>query len=275
MNPNRVSRITFSSETIDCIVFWTKDPAPLMPHLETIRNMGYEFYFQYTLAPYDQRMEKNLRDKEDRTEAFIELSKRVGKERVVWRYDPIILNSFLTLDYHRQAFIRLCEKLSPYTECVTISFVDLYPKLKTDLLRPITPEEMAVLSEYIGRTAREYGLVPKACCEAMDFSSCGIGSAGCIDRSRIEKLIGCPLAIGPDKNQRAGCGCVESVDIGAYDTCLNGCVYCYANRGPDTARRRFERHDPLGEMLIGGLQEGDKVTEKPAVSAKQTQLSLY
>ena len=262
MNHAQISKIRLSPDAVDCIVFWTKDAKNSIPHLKAIDDMGYKFYFQHTLTPYDRTIERNLRDKSDIENSFIELSNAIGKERVLWRYDPIVLNSSLSMDYHKEQFTRLCDKLYPYTESVTISFVDTYAKLKTDSVRQITNDEIANLSEFIGKTAKEYGLIAKACSELNDLTILGIEKASCIDKALIEQICGARLNLSPDYNQREGCRCYQSIDIGAYNTCKNGCVYCYANYSESSVNRNCEKHKQDGEMLIGKLQNGEKIVER-------------
>lgn len=267
MNHAQLSRVPLSPETVDCIVFWTKDPASFSPFLDELDGLGYRYYFQFTLTPYDRTVEPGQRDKPAVEGTFIELSKRIGRDRVVWRYDPIILNETLDLAFHRREFKRMCEKLSGFTDTVTVSFVDLYAKLKTQLVRAVTDGEISELSGYISETARTHGLRPVACCE-HGLALFGIERASCIDLARIEAICGCKLDLKPDKNQRPGCGCVESIDVGAYNTCMNGCVYCYANDNPLTTRRRFDAHDPNGEILVGKLTGEEKITERAVRSNK-------
>jgi hypothetical protein len=273
MNHAMLSRIPLSPDIVDCIVFWTKDAANIIPRLQTIEDMGYKYYFQFTLTPYGSDIEKNLRGKADIEDTFIELSGRIGKERVLWRYDPVVLNDRIDAAYHKERFLRMCEKLYKHTESITISFADIYPKLKTGLLREITDEEIDRLGSFFGRTAKSYGLRAFACCEKTDLTVYGIEKSACINKALIEKICGCPLDLAPDKNQRSGCGCCESIDIGAYNTCPNGCVYCYANSGT-AAERRYKSHDPAGELLCGVVGEGEKITERKVRSNRQEQMKL-
>lgn len=268
MNPSQVSRIKLSPDTVDCIVFWTKDAAGIIPHLRELDACGYKYYFQFTLTPYGRDIERGLRDKGKISDTFKRLSDMTSPHRVVWRYDPVILNSGITAENHMEWFADMCSSLRDYTERVTVSFVDMYSKLKTDLVRVITEDEIALLSGFIGKTAMEYGLDAYACCEGHDLSRYGIRRAACIDKALIERICGCPLKLPPDKNQREGCGCAASVDIGAYNTCVNGCVYCYANNGDKAVKRRHGAHDPRSETLTGGIEDGIKVTEKAAESNK-------
>lgn len=262
MNHAQLSRIPLTPDVVDCIVFWTKDAANIIPHLKIIGEMSYKYYFQFTLNPYGRVLEKNLRNKSDIENTFIELSRMIGKERVLWRYDPIILNDMIDVDYHKNQFLRLCDRLAPFTESVTISFVDTYAKLKTSFIREISYDEIAELGAFIGETAKNHGLKVNACCERVDLSVFGIEKASCIDKATLERVCGRVLDIAADRNQREGCGCMESVDIGAYNTCLNGCVYCYANNSNETILRRHDSHDPKAELLIGNVAENEKISER-------------
>jgi len=249
-NPAQIRRVDLSPKLADCIVFWTKDPAPMLPKLDAIDDMGYKYYFQFTLTPYGREVERNLRPKEDIVKTFIALGKKLGSNRLFWRYDPVILNDNISVDYHISNFSSLCKEIGAYANSVTVSFVDMYRKIKTPLVREITADETARVSAAFSGIAGRYGLSVRACCERTDLSSYGIGPASCINRETAEKLCGRAITEKPDKNQRPGCGCVSSVDIGAYNTCKNGCVYCYANYSASSVEKNYKRHDPAGEFLI-------------------------
>lgn len=270
MNRAQLSRIPLSPDVVDCIVFWTKDAANIMPHLDELDARGFNYYFQFTLTPYGRDLERNLRPKADIMDTFAALSKRVGRQRVVWRYDPIVVNDTYTVERHKAEFSRMCRRLAPYTDTVVISFVDMYPKLKTDAVRPIDAIEAAQLAEFIGKIAKECGITAAACCETADLTKFGITRSSCIDRGRIEKICGCAVDLAADKNQRPGCGCAASVDIGAYNTCLNGCVYCYATDSFASARRRYDSHRPDGELLVGAAADGEKIADRKVKSDKRS-----
>ena len=275
MNHVQLSKVPLSPEVVDCIVFWTKDAANIMPYLGELDGLGYNYYFQFTLTPYTRTLKPHLRPKAEIEETFIKLSKHIGRKRVVWRYDPIILNNMLDVRYHKEQFTRMCDKLSPYTDTVVISFVDMYAKLKTPLIRPITEDEIAELSALIGKTAKEHSIRAVACCESGDLSKHDIEKSACIDRERIEKIIGCPLDVKADKNQREGCRCFESIDIGVYNTCMNGCVYCYANDSAATTARRYASHNLKSVLLIGEVSDGEKIIERKVKSDRQEQIKLF
>lgn len=274
MNPRQLFRVPLSPQTTDCIVFWTKDAQHMLPYLDELDAMDCRYYFQFTLTPYDNRIERNLRAKSEIESTFRQLSTRLGRERVVWRYDPILLSGDITVDYHQKQFLRMCEKLAPYTDTVTVSFVDWYAKLRNAGIRPPEEGEMAELAGFIGETAAACGLSVTACCE-RDLSPYGIQKGSCIDRGRIEKIIGAPLDIRADRNQRAGCGCCESIDIGMYDSCANGCLYCYATKQHAAAQKRAAAHDPQSELLLGSIAAGETVIEKAVQSDKSPQLTLF
>jgi len=274
MNHSQVSKINLSPEVIDCIVFWTKDAKNILPSLNSIKDLGYPYYFQYTITPYNNMIEKNIRDKNEIINMFIELSHLIGKERVLWRYDPIIINDNLTIDYHKEQFGLLCERLCDYTESVTISFVDGYKKIKTDIVREITIEEMLELSSYIAKTAKNAGLAVKSCSERTDLAIYGIERSSCIDKSVIEKICGYGLVTKRDKNQREFCECIESIDIGTYNSCSNGCTYCYANKSENTAAANLKKHNIHADMLNDSVTFNDKVIVRKVKSFKKSQLEM-
>ena len=242
MNRSQIRRIDLSPDTIDCIVFWTKDPQNLLPDLSELDKIGYKYYFQFTLTPYGNDIERNLRSKRDIESTFIRLSELIGKTRVIWRYDPIIINDTLTVDYHKREFTRLYDKLSSYTERIVISYADKYAKIKSDIIKRIRDEDITELNAFI-KSASDIDV--RSCCEN------GFKSAACIDRELIESIINKPLPdLKRDKNQRAGCGCYESVDVGVYNTCPNGCVYCYANYSAKSVMANYLKHNPENIYLI-------------------------
>ncbi len=250
MNYNQVATISLHPNDVDGIVFWTKDAQNMMDKLHVLDRLGYPYYFQFTLTPYDKSIETGLRDKSDIAQTFIDLSKMIGKSRMIWRYDPIILNDALTIAYHERAFQRLCEKLSNHASRVTISFVDMYKKIKSKAVREISENEMRELAYAFSEISKPYGLPVTTCCETVDLSEYGIELAPCIDINIIEKIGGHSLRVKKENYQRPGCICASSKDIGVYNTCKNGCVYCYANFSEASVTKNFDKHDPNGLFLL-------------------------
>lgn len=272
MNAHQVSRIDLSPQVVDCIVFWTKNPADMMARLHELE--GYPYYFQFSLTGYGRDIEPNLPDK--RTvliPVFQHLSSRLGKERVIWRYDPILLNGRYTAEYHVKAFEEIAGRLDGYTEKVVISFVDLYEKAKRNLrgleVREPGQDEMVLLAEAMARIGKKHGMVVETCAEKIDLGSVGVAHGSCIDQQLIERLTGCPLKVGQDKNQRGACGCVQSIDVGSYHTCRNGCRYCYANFSDAYVGKNVRLYDSQSPLLCGYVREDDTVTERVVKSFKE------
>jgi hypothetical protein len=279
MNHTQVSKITLSPDTIDCIVFWTKDPANILDKLPLLDEMGFKYYFQFTITPYGKEIESNLRDKSEIIKTFIQLSKIIGKDKVLWRYDPIILNDSLTITYHSEMFETLCSMLTNYTNFCTISFVDMYSKLdkalKGKLIREITESEMLQLATIFSETGRKYNLKLRTCSEKIDFSNYGIHPASCIDKSTVEEVCGYKIDSRSDTNQRTGCGCIQSIDIGAYNTCKNGCVYCYANYSDSAVKNNCNKHNPCSDVFIGTAEADEKIIERKMKSLRNDQIKLF
>ncbi len=277
-NPSQLTRVPLAPEVVDGFVFWSKDPAALTPFLPELTTMGYPWYIQFTLTPYGNEIERGLREKTALVEDFRALAGRFGAQRLVWRYDPILMSDAMDAAWHKAQLARLCEALSGCTDTVTISFVDLYGRRADPRFRAPTQAEEAELAAFIGEYAPRCGMRPVACCEQQGrLAPFGIGQAACIDAERLSAIGGWPLAAQQDKNQRPGCGCAAAVDIGAYDTCTNGCIYCYATHDRDGLRaaRAAAAHDPASPLLCGGVAPGEQAKDYPAKSLRILQQSLF
>ena len=277
MNPHQISRISLAPEVVDCIVFWTKNPAPMLERLDELSP--YHYYFQFTLTGYGKDVECNLpHKKEILIPAFQKLSGKIGSRMVVWRYDPILFNARYTPEYHQDAFRQIAEELNGYTDRCVISFVDTYAKNKASMKSlgayELPEQELLEFTRKLSKTATENGIKVVSCAEQMDLSQCGVEHSSCIDKKRIEEIIGYRVAVSKDKNQRPECGCMESVDIGTYNTCKAGCKYCYANHSMESVVRNAEKYDVHSPLLCGVITEEDRITERKAVSLKLSQLSF-
>ena len=240
----------------------------------------YNYYFQFTLTGYGNDVEANLPNKKtEMIPIFQELSEKIGKQRVIWRYDPIFFSDRYTKEYHLKAFKSIAEALSGYTEKCVISFVDVYPKNKKNMdglsSYELNDDELREFAQELSKIATDNNIKIGSCAEKIDLDECGIVHNCCIDRELIEKIIGCKLNVGKDKNQRIECGCVESVEIGTYNTCKNGCAYCYANYSSKSVETNAAKYDPLSPLLCGKVQEDDKITIRKVESLKETQLSIF
>lgn len=277
MNIHQISRIDLSPEVVDCIVFWTKNPANMIDKLDFLHN--YAYYFQFTLTGYGKDIEPNLPNKREKLiPTFIKLSEKIGKEKVIWRYDPILISKRYTIDYHLKAFEEIASKLAGYTEKVIISFVDLYAKTQRNIkgldIRIMTNEEIISLAEHLAQIATKYNLVIETCAEQIELHKVGIQHGSCIDQKLIEKIIGCKLIGQKDKNQRGECGCFESVEVGTYNSCLNGCKYCYANFSDDRVKENIKLYNQESPLLCGRVTADDNITVRKVKSLKDTQISF-
>lgn len=269
MNPHQISKIDLSPDVVDCIVFWTKNPEPMINRLDELA--AYHYYFQFTLTGYGKEIECNVPHKRERMiPVFQELSKRVGKQKVIWRYDPIIFTKTYTPEYHLKAFEQIAMALRGYTEKCVISFVDVYAKNKKNMKSinsyELDRSELLQFAKNIGEIAKYNGIEVGSCAENIDLEECGIEHNCCIDKALIERIIGCKLKVGKDKNQRQECGCMESVEVGTYNTCKNGCNYCYANYSEESVVKNCSKYDPASPILCGVVGENDRITERKVKS---------
>ncbi len=261
-NRKQVSRISLKPDYVDCIVFWTKDPAPMLKGLDALND--YKYYVQVSITPYGHDVEAKLREKKDIISTVQKLSERLGRQRIVWRYDPILLNDSYTIEGHLEWFQNTLEALSSCVERCVISFIDLYAKAKKNTqglnLHELSEEEMNELAAGLSDIAKGSGVTLQTCSEAINLEKYGIGHGACIDGELVERIAGKTLDVGRAKTQRPLCNCVESFDIGQYDTCIHGCRYCYANASLDRARLGFDNHDPNSSVITGNLLGDEHIT---------------
>lgn len=258
-NANQVSRVSLRPRDVDAIVFWTKNAEPLIPHLVTLNGLGYRYYFQYTMNNYPPSLEPCVPDLQHRVDTFLQLSELIGRERIIWRYDPVIISKSTPEDYHREAFARIATALAGSTDQVVISLVDDYRASKGRLdrlgigYRAAEPDSTPLgdLIRDMAAIAKNEGMAITSCAEALDLCHLGITHGKCIDDSYLRRVFGINVSANKDKSQRPECGCVMSKDIGSYDTCLHGCEYCYATRSGKAAQSNRERHNTESPTLIG------------------------
>lgn len=278
MNIHQVSKIDLSADVVDAIVFWTKNPAPMLPYLDEIKD--YTYYFQFTLSAYGPEVEKNLPSKNKIIiPTFQQLSKEIGKEKIIWRYDPIFFSEQYSMEYHCKYFKVLASKLGDYTEKCTVSFMDMYRNTERSakslcVVKDTYEMQVELLQRFV-EIAKEHGLYIDTCAETGDFHNIGVGKAQCIDKERLERIGGFKLNVDKDTNQRAECGCAESIDIGAYNTCKNGCQYCYANYNINSVEKNLGMHNLKAPLLVGEIDDADVVKERKVNSLIDNQISLF
>lgn len=269
-NMNQVKRISMHVSDVDAIVFWTRNPTKLIPHLDLLDDLGYRYYFQFTITGYSKQLETNTLHPIKAVEVFKRLSTKIGKDKVIWRYDPIILSNITPISEHIRLFEKLANLLSGYTTQVVISFADLYKKTETNLNKveglsyiDILQEksQLQILCSELKNISIKYGISITTCAEDVDLTNTGITHGKCIDDKLIESLFNIKVTNMKDQGQRLECGCVKSIDIGSYNTCLHGCAYCYATYQKNAALANYKKHDPHSPFLIGSGEGFEHLAE--------------
>jgi DNA repair photolyase len=272
-NRTQVRRISLKPEDVDVIVFWTKNPTPLLPYLDEIDQMGLRYYFHFTLNDYPRILEPGMPELEERIGTFQQLAARIGKERVIWRYDPVLFTAQTDSNYHRRRFAALFARLASSTGRIVVSIADAYRGAGQRLAKladrgyavidhpQLEPEYARLFCEMADRAAGA-GLAIYSCAEPFDLQPFGIQAGKCIDNDYIQQVFGITVTAKKDQAQRLECGCVVSRDIGSYDSCLHDCIYCYATRDQKTARQNYNTHREDSPSLLG-WDEAPPVMGKP------------
>lgn len=259
-NRNQISRISLEPSDVDTIVFWTRNPRPLFPHLRELEERGHRFYFLYTLLSNPREIDPGSPPADASIETFRELSDRIGPKRVIWRYDPILLTSVTDTEFHVRSYRYIASRLSGFTKRSVISVVHMYRKIGRRIAElegrgiRLLPCDEAALSSLAGSLkaiASENGMDIRSCADELDLKRYLIQPGKCIDDELISEVFGLSVDAKKDACQRKNCGCVASKDIGMYDSCLFGCVYCYATTSFERAKENHRMHDPASDSLLG------------------------
>jgi len=256
-NPKQEYEVSLKTEDVDAIVLWSKNPAPCMHMLDEVEKRGFRYLFLFTLNDYPASLEPHVPPVSARVRVFRDLADRIGSERVIWRYDPVIISNLTGYDYHEKAFAEIARKLEGSTSRVITSVVDFYRKTERRL-KKLEPGllcdrnasgsgRMKDLMKSFSSIAADAGIQLQTCAEEED---CGVKAGACIDGELIRDLWGIDIDTSRDRGQRAHCLCTRSKDIGAVDTCLHGCTYCYSTRSHEAAITNGRRHDPSGPFLL-------------------------
>ena len=258
---NQIYSYRLDPELIDCIIFCTKNPKPMFENLEKIDKFNQ--YWHITITPYEKEIEPNIPPMNDVLESFKYLSKKLGKENVTLRYDPIFINEKYTLEKHIESFEYIANSLSDYTTEAIISFIDLYEKTKRNFpkAREVTKDERLKLGKEFAQIGKKNNITIKTCVEGTELDKFGIDSSGCMTKEVIERAINKNLNIPKQKARNGECYCLLNNDIGEYNTCDHGCLYCYANSNKRLVKRNLKLHDPKSPILIGEIKEDDIIKE--------------
>lgn len=269
-----IYRYPLDSKIIDCLCFCTKNPKPLIKNLDKLDDFN-QFWF-VTITPYGNDIEVNVPSFKHVMKSFKELSTYLGVNKISWRYDPIFITEKYSLDYHIDKFEEMASQLGEFTNDCTISFIDLYKKVLRNFpeAREVTIDERLIIGENFSKIAKEYGIKMKTCVEGTLLDQFGFDSSGCMTKKVIENAIGKNLRIPKGKYQIRECECIFGRDIGAYNTCMHGCRYCYATVNPKRAQKNYKLHNSCSPLLIGNIKDSDIVKEvrEPSYIDAQTRL---
>ena len=261
--PNKVYKYRLSPDVVDCILFCTKNPEPILDIIEEILSRGFHVFFFVTITSYGKDIEPGVPDYHQVIKSFQQLSSIVGKNNICWRYDPIFITEKYGIEHHMKCFEEMAKEISPYTNFCIFSFVQMYKKLAYTFpeLRPVSEKEKKILLTEMGKIAEKYHLRLQSCGDGNDYTAYGISRSGCITAPIIEKAIGRELKSIHPKPSRKGCGCLPYSDIGAYNTCPSGCRYCYATKDTALAAESCRMHNPLSPLLNGELLPADEIIQ--------------
>ncbi len=272
-NRDQITYVSLKPEDVDVIVFWTKNSKPFRSKIKKLDERGLRYYFQYTLTQYSKELETRVPNFEPLKAEFLALAEQVGPERIIWRYDPIIISKEYSFERHIDLFGSIAREMKGVTHRVVISLVDYYQKTLRNMSatsqagsvydqHPEEKESFAKFMKTLVKLSQENGLEIQSCAEAIELKEYGIEHGKCVDDAYILRVFGLDVIHKKDPGQRKECGCVKSIDIGVYDTCLHGCQFCYATKNHNTAKLHFDEHDPKSPSLIGWFDAQPKKTKK-------------
>lgn len=272
---NKVTSYQLSPDKVDAVLFCSKNYEPALPRLHEITNR-FRTLFHFTLNGYGHDIEPAVPSVSERLETLKELSKLVGKQRLFWRYDPILVTPRYPPRWHDAMFDYLAEQIAPYVSGCIVNFVDVFIKLSSripEIVR-LTGEDKRHILLPIADAAERHNLPVRCCAMGIDY---GIPRHGCITLEDISRANGCRFRDIKHVGNQRKCQCIISRDIGWYDSCPGGCRYCNANHTGDV-QENFERHDPHSPLLIGSFLPTDSLFFSPQESfliGNDRQISLF
>ena len=293
-NPLQVTRYRLDPEVVDILAFGTKNPAPLIPHLEELSR--FRMYWLVTVNPYGRELELDVPDWREAADSIKQMSLILGKKAVAWRYAPVIVNDAYPVEWHIAQFREMAPVLSGYVENCMIAFLDLYDKTRRNFPagRIVTKAEQAAIGRAFAEIAAENHIHLIGCYENQDLKEYGVDVSGCMTHHALEHIGDFHLTIPKSEmsvQKRVGesasiteaeilehrkyGGCILGRDIGEYNSCPHGCKYCYANYDRQLVMRNYRRHDPKSPYLIGGPMEGEVIHDAKQVSWIDPQMTVF
>ena len=260
--PKKVSKIDLNPDKVDCLLFCSKNYKPILNYIDEI-NQKYHIICHYTITTYGKDVEPNVPSIDESIRTLIELSKLVGKEKVIWRYDPLLLTANYTVDDLIQTYEYIASRVHNHINRAIFSFVEMYKRLEYNMPEIIlfTEEDKIKLVKEIGKISKKYDIYVQTCGTDANYEEYGVHRSGCTTKEVLESANHVEYKPQKEAHMRKGCHCIATRDIGAYNTCLNGCKYCYANKRPTTAIENYRLHDVNSPILIGYIQEDDIISE--------------
>ena len=259
-NPSLISRIYF--EDVDAIMFCSKNPLPIIDYLEEIKK---PIIFHITLTGYKRDIEKNVPNKKEIIEGIKKISKIIGIDRVFVRYDPVLINEEYTVEYHIKAFDKLCEKLNGYVKNIIISFIDDYKNVQNNMnilkLKTIDNNDLERIGICFSDSAKRHNMMVQTCAEDDNLTEYGFTKNDCLSQRLAFEITGKDYKIGTIR-KGTSCNCVETVDIGYYNSCPHMCAYCYANYNEKEVKTNYLNHDKTSSLLIGKIAEKDIIKRR-------------
>lgn len=273
--PELVTRYRLHPDVVDLIGFCTKNPAPMLPHMDALRPYGQ--YWFVTITPYGRDIEPNVPPKAQVMADFRRLAETVGPKCTAWRYDPILLTETWTAERHLTAFVSMCRELEGATHTCVISFIDLYRKVRRNFpeIREVPQDVRMQLGTEMASIAARHGIRLKTCHEGDALAPYGVDCSGCMTLATYEAALGMRLNAPKQPPSSRGCACHLTCDIGAYNTCGHLCRYCYANDDAELVRRQMARHDSASPLLIGHVRPEDMIHEAKQKPWRDGQLMLW
>lgn len=254
-NKKLVSQINF--EDVDLILFCTKNPLPILNHLKEIKK---PIIFHVTLTPYKEDIEPNVIDKNKIINAIKEISKIIGKDNIIVRYDPIFISDKYSVDYHIKAFDRLCNILDGYINKFIVSFIDDYKNVRKNYnilrFKKLTEEDYKNIGINFSKSAKKHNMIVQTCAEKRNLEEYGFTLGECLSHELAYIMTGKKFRIQKAR-KNAPCQCVEMADIGVYNSCNHRCKYCYANFDENQINNNIKNHDINSPLLIGNLEDDD------------------
>lgn len=258
--PKLVNRIYMKN--VDLVVFCTKNPLPIIDYIPKINK---PILFNVTLTSYKKDIEPNVIDKKLIIEGIKKISKIVGKNNIIVRYDPILINDNYTIDYHIKAFEKLTNELDGYINQIIVSFIDDYKNVRKNIdtlkyKKVLDEEDYKKIGISFSQIAASHNMTVRTCCEERNLWEYGFIVDDCLSKAKAYQLTGKKYPLWNERNSLY-CKCAKMVDIGAYNSCLHLCKYCYANFNEDEILDNYNNHFDDSTMLVGRLKDDDEIKE--------------